>query len=83
MILLLKRGKQIEINGLYVICRFVLDTCRRLKERKSYLVWTAVGCLGVSALSDLVKEVLFFLIITTIQSSVSASFNNKEIVRWI
>ncbi|XP_076887093.1 uncharacterized protein LOC143537149 isoform X2 [Bidens hawaiensis] len=39
------------------INRFVLDTCRRLKEKKSYLVWTAVGCLGVSALSDLVKEV--------------------------
>ncbi|KAI7745359.1 hypothetical protein M8C21_027971 [Ambrosia artemisiifolia] len=39
------------------INRFVIDTCRRLKERKSYLVWTAVGCLGVSALSDLVKEV--------------------------
>uniref|UniRef100_A0A251U8Y9 Phosphorylated adapter RNA export protein n=2 Tax=Helianthus annuus TaxID=4232 RepID=A0A251U8Y9_HELAN len=39
------------------INRFVLDTCRRLKERKSYLVWTAVGCLGVSALCDLVKEV--------------------------
>ncbi|KAF6139686.1 hypothetical protein GIB67_002491 [Kingdonia uniflora] len=37
--------------------RFVLDTCRRLKEKKSYLVWNAVGCLGVSALSDLVKEV--------------------------
>ncbi|KAJ0770305.1 putative phosphorylated adapter RNA export protein [Helianthus annuus] len=39
------------------INRFVLDTCRRLKERKSYLIWTAVGCLGVAALSDLVKEV--------------------------
>ncbi|KAL8226797.1 hypothetical protein R6Q57_016629 [Mikania cordata] len=39
------------------INRFVLDTCRHLKERKPYLVWTAVGCLGVSALSDLVKEV--------------------------
>lgn len=39
-------------------CRFVLDTCRRLKEKKSYLMWTAVGCLGVAALSDLVKEVL-------------------------
>nr|GEU81055.1 putative phosphorylated adapter RNA export protein, RNA-binding domain-containing protein [Tanacetum cinerariifolium] len=39
------------------INRFVLDTCRRLKEKKSYLVWTAVGCLGVPALSDLVKEV--------------------------
>ncbi|KAG5018469.1 hypothetical protein JHK87_014324 [Glycine soja] len=39
------------------INRFVLDTCRRLKEKKSYMVYTAVGCLGVSALSDLVNEV--------------------------
>lgn len=39
------------------INRFVLDTCRRLREKKSYMVYTAVGCLGVSALSDLVKEV--------------------------
>ncbi|KAH7574317.1 hypothetical protein JRO89_XS03G0282000 [Xanthoceras sorbifolium] len=38
------------------INRFVLDTCKRLKEKKSYMVYTAVGCLGVSALSDLVKE---------------------------
>lgn len=34
-----------------------MDTCRRLKEKKSYLVYTAVGCLGVLALNDLVKEV--------------------------
>ncbi|CAJ2675262.1 unnamed protein product [Trifolium pratense] len=39
------------------INRFVIETCRRLKEKKSYMVYTAVGCLGVSALSDLVKEV--------------------------
>ncbi|KAE8788018.1 hypothetical protein D1007_37961 [Hordeum vulgare] len=39
------------------INRFVLDTCRRLKEKKSYLVWNAIGCLGVSAVSDLVQEV--------------------------
>ncbi|KAK9054900.1 hypothetical protein SSX86_025979 [Deinandra increscens subsp. villosa] len=39
------------------INRFVLDTCKRLRERKSYLIWTAVGCLGVPALSDLVKEI--------------------------
>ncbi|OVA13090.1 Phosphorylated adapter RNA export protein [Macleaya cordata] len=39
------------------INRFVLDTCRRLKERKPYLVWNALGCLGVSALSELIKEV--------------------------
>ncbi|KAL6980068.1 hypothetical protein U1Q18_049221 [Sarracenia purpurea var. burkii] len=39
------------------INRFVLDVCKRLKEKKTYLMYTAVGCLGVSALSDLVKEV--------------------------
>ncbi|KAF8671039.1 hypothetical protein HU200_050318 [Digitaria exilis] len=39
------------------INRFVLDTCKRLKEKKSYLVWNAVGCLGVTAVSDLVREV--------------------------
>ncbi|TYI17440.1 hypothetical protein ES332_A07G024100v1 [Gossypium tomentosum] len=38
------------------INQFVLDTCRRLKEKKSYMVYNAVGCLGVSALSDLVVE---------------------------
>lgn len=41
--------------------RFVSDTCKRLKEKKSYMVYTAVGCLGIPALSDLVKEVLFSL----------------------
>ncbi|XVE70955.1 hypothetical protein DITRI_Ditri10aG0111200 [Diplodiscus trichospermus] len=44
-------AKPLDIN------RFVLDTCRRLKEKKSYMVYTAVGCLGISALSDLVREV--------------------------
>ncbi|KAL3498574.1 hypothetical protein ACH5RR_041306, partial [Cinchona calisaya] len=29
----------------------------RLKESKSYLVWAAVRCLGVSTLSDLVTEI--------------------------
>ncbi|GMI92580.1 hypothetical protein like AT3G20430 [Hibiscus trionum] len=43
--------KPLDIN------RFVLDTCRRFKEKKSYMVYTAVGCLGISALSGLVKEV--------------------------
>ncbi|MBA0756952.1 hypothetical protein Gotri_020086 [Gossypium trilobum] len=43
--------KPLDIN------QFVLDTCRRLKEKKSYMVYNAVGCLGVSALSDLVVEV--------------------------
>ncbi|KAK7410126.1 hypothetical protein VNO78_00664 [Psophocarpus tetragonolobus] len=44
-------GSNMDIN------RFVLDTCRRLREKKSYMVYTAVGCLGISALSDLVNEV--------------------------
>ncbi|GJX79623.1 putative phosphorylated adapter RNA export protein, RNA-binding domain-containing protein [Tanacetum coccineum] len=34
-------------EGKSVDVQFVLDTCRHLKEKKSYLVWTAVGCLGV------------------------------------
>ncbi|KAG6532674.1 hypothetical protein ZIOFF_006524 [Zingiber officinale] len=38
------------------INRFVIQTCRHLKEHKSYLLWSAVGCLGVSAVKDLVKE---------------------------
>ncbi|CAL1375317.1 unnamed protein product [Linum trigynum] len=41
----------VEIN------RFVIDACRRLKEKKSYLVYSAVGTLGVEAVSDLVREV--------------------------
>ncbi|KAH6756327.1 hypothetical protein C2S51_038913 [Perilla frutescens var. frutescens] len=40
------------------INRFVLDACKRLRERKSYLMYTAVGCLGAAALSDLIKEIL-------------------------
>ncbi|XLS45361.1 hypothetical protein HN51_002226, partial [Arachis hypogaea] len=43
-------NKVIDIN------RFVIDVCRRLKEKKQYMLYTAVGCLGVSALSDLVRE---------------------------
>ncbi|KAL2237072.1 UNVERIFIED_CONTAM: hypothetical protein Sindi_0898900 [Sesamum indicum] len=50
-----KRGSSAGPN-ITNINRFVLDACKRLREKKSYLMWTAVGCLGVSALSDLVKE---------------------------
>lgn len=44
---------------LYLPCifRFVIDTCRHLKERKQYLIWNAVGCLGITAVRELVKEV--------------------------
>ncbi|KAK1396540.1 Phosphorylated adapter RNA export protein [Heracleum sosnowskyi] len=54
-----QKRKKGSNSGLNVtdINRFVLDVCKRLKERKSFLIWTAVGCLGVSAFSDLVKEV--------------------------
>ncbi|KAK8477936.1 hypothetical protein V6N13_113286 [Hibiscus sabdariffa] len=34
-----------------------LDINQRLKENKSYMVYTAVGCLGFSKLTDLVSEV--------------------------
>ncbi|GFP88063.1 hypothetical protein PHJA_000950000 [Phtheirospermum japonicum] len=51
-----KRGNTIGPNVTNV-SRFVVDACKRLRERKHYLMWTAVGCLGISALSDLVKEV--------------------------
>ncbi|GLU01494.1 hypothetical protein SLE2022_188010 [Rubroshorea leprosula] len=37
--------------------RFVLETCRRLREKKKYMVYTAVGVLGFSAFSDIVREV--------------------------
>lgn len=52
------KKKGLNCNKSCAFFRFVLDTCRRLKEKKSYMVYTAVGCLGVSALSDLIKEVL-------------------------
>lgn len=62
-----------------VICRFVLDVCRRLKERKSYLVWAAVGCLGVSALGDLVTEVKFLFLLSVGLYSFSSI---KRFVLW-
>ncbi|XP_057957449.1 uncharacterized protein LOC131150625 isoform X2 [Malania oleifera] len=54
-----KKKKSGSMPNVTDINRFVIDTCKRLKERKSYLIWTAVGCLGVSALSNLVKEKQF------------------------
>ncbi|KAG0472527.1 hypothetical protein HPP92_014384 [Vanilla planifolia] len=51
------RKKSSSASSITDINRFVIDTCKLLKEKKSYLVWNAVGCLGVSAVSDLVKEV--------------------------
>ncbi|XP_042501862.1 uncharacterized protein LOC122079444 [Macadamia integrifolia] len=52
-----KKKGGISTSSIADINRFVIDMCRYLKEKKSYLVWNAVGCLGVGALSDLVKEV--------------------------
>ncbi|KAL2346528.1 hypothetical protein Fmac_000528 [Flemingia macrophylla] len=51
-----KKRKGLGSNAMD-IDRFVLDTCRGIKEKKSYMVYAAVGCLGISALSDLVKEI--------------------------
>ncbi|XP_027353456.1 uncharacterized protein LOC113863888 [Abrus precatorius] len=52
-----KRKRKSSGSNPVDINRFVLDTCRRLKEKKSYMLYTAVGYLGVFALSDLIKEV--------------------------
>ncbi|KAI4316553.1 hypothetical protein L6164_024526 [Bauhinia variegata] len=52
-----KKKRKRKSSGSNDIDRFVLDACRRLKERKSYMVYTAVGCLGVSALRDLIREI--------------------------
>ncbi|EPS61918.1 hypothetical protein M569_12875, partial [Genlisea aurea] len=52
-----KRGGATTDSNVTNINRFVSDACKHLRERKSYLLWTAVGCLGVPALSDLLKEV--------------------------
>ncbi|KAJ6840697.1 uncharacterized protein M6B38_118195 [Iris pallida] len=52
-----RKGGDFNAPNITDINRFVIDTCRRLREKKSYLVWNAVGCLGVSAFSDIVKEV--------------------------
>lgn len=41
-----------------IIYSFVLDVCKRFRERKSYLVYAAVGVLGVFAIKELLKEVI-------------------------
>ncbi|KAG4965064.1 hypothetical protein JHK84_039686 [Glycine max] len=50
------KKKNSGTTGAIDIDRFVINTCRRLKEKKSYMVYTAVACLGVCALSDLINE---------------------------
>ncbi|XP_024167449.1 uncharacterized protein LOC112173997 [Rosa chinensis] len=57
-----RRNKRKNSSGgpwtnVFDIDRFVSETCRNLREKKSYMVYTAVGCLGVAALCDLIKEV--------------------------
>ncbi|XP_050363523.1 uncharacterized protein LOC126782342 [Argentina anserina] len=44
-------------TNVFDLDRFVSQTCRNLGENKSYMVYTAVACLGVAALCDLIKEV--------------------------
>lgn len=52
-----RRRKPKTVTTITDVNRFVIDTCRRLKEKKQYLLWNAVGTLGVAAVSDIVKEV--------------------------
>ncbi|KAL9230373.1 hypothetical protein vseg_005735 [Gypsophila vaccaria] len=52
-----KKAKASNGPGGFDLDRFVIGVCKRLREKKSYLVYTAVGVLGASAFDDLVKEV--------------------------
>ncbi|XP_074286940.1 uncharacterized protein LOC141612124 [Silene latifolia] len=52
-----KKARAVPGPTRFDLDRFVIGVCKRLREKKSYLVYTAVGILGASALSDLVKEV--------------------------
>ncbi|ERN15379.1 hypothetical protein AMTRI_Chr05g59640 [Amborella trichopoda] len=52
-----KNKKKRSNSGIADINRFVTNTCRHLGEKKSYLFWEAISCLGLSVLTDLIKEV--------------------------
>lgn len=56
-----KTNKIVPGSDAINIDKFVGSVCKRLRERKIYLVYTAVGVLGVSALKDLLKEVTLSL----------------------
>ncbi|KAH9613840.1 hypothetical protein KSS87_000377 [Heliosperma pusillum] len=51
-----KKARAVPGRTGFDLDRFVIGVCSRLREKKSYLVYTAVGILGASALSDLVRE---------------------------
>ncbi|KAG5561615.1 hypothetical protein RHGRI_004613 [Rhododendron griersonianum] len=61
------------------INRFVLDTGRRLQEKETYLMHTAVGCLGISALDDLVKEEVLMGNSCCSHGGVGFSFDHTQI----
>ncbi|GJV12507.1 putative phosphorylated adapter RNA export protein, RNA-binding domain-containing protein [Tanacetum coccineum] len=51
-------------NSIVFVCMFVFDTCRHLKEKKSYLVWTAVGCLVLpGSISAAKYQLLIYMLI--------------------
>jgi phosphorylated adapter RNA export protein len=52
-----RRRNKKNSNGIHNINRFVINTCKYLREPKSYLVWEAVKKLGFSAVEELVKQV--------------------------
>ncbi|EXB66892.1 hypothetical protein L484_019530 [Morus notabilis] len=62
---------------------FVLDTCRRLKEKKSYMVYTAVGCLGIYALCDLIKEPSIIVELTFLAGAWTVDFELHLLIRLI
>lgn len=52
-----RRKNKKKSNGIHNMNRFVINTCKYLREPKSYLVWEAVKKLGFSAVEELVKQV--------------------------
>lgn len=52
-----RRRNKKNSNSIHNINRFVTNTCKYLREPKSYLVWEAVKKLGFSAVEELVKQV--------------------------
>lgn len=52
-----RRKNKKKSNGIHNMNRFVINTCKYLREPKSYLVWEAVKKLGFSAVEELLKQV--------------------------
>ncbi|KAH9303274.1 hypothetical protein KI387_014857, partial [Taxus chinensis] len=52
-----RKKKRKNDNSIGNVNRFVINTCRQLREPKSYLIWEAIRKLGVLAVKQFVAEV--------------------------